>query len=136
MAVEHVDEEEVAEATPVKSDGKGGKKAAKKPVQQASEGEAAEASPVKGKGKGKNLVKKSTGPAAKRAKKRGNKEVVIMEDADAEETGSGGATEGTKRKRTDDDEDNEGTDGDENANIENEVTFDLLGGQVDGVFET
>lgn len=123
------------EATPVKSDGKGGKRAAKQTVQQASEGEAAEASPVKGKGKGKSLVKKSTGPAAKRAKKRGNKEVIIMEDAGVEEIGSGGATEGNKRKRTDDDEDTEGTDGDENANIENEVSFDLLGGQVDGVFE-
>lgn len=115
----------------------------------ADEDGAAEVAPVKtkGKGKGSKIVKRgetsgNAGPIAqemKKAKKDG-KEFVIRQDTDEEGSVFGRATQGTKRKRTDGDQDMEAADEDGNlnfeaANFENEAEPDALGGQLDGAFD-
>lgn len=84
---------------------------------------------------------RSLGPAARDMKKakEGDKEFVIRQDTD-EESVSGGATQGTKRKRTDGNEDKEGADEDgnlnfEGADFENQAGPYALEGQLDGAFE-
>lgn len=144
MVAEQAGEGEAAEAAPVKSDDNGGKTVAKKVVQQAGEGGASEKSPIKGKGKGGKVVDKdskteTTGFVGwgKKKSKKSAKEVVIYEDVD--EGPLGDAMHGTKRKRTDDDEETEVADDEsvkfEDNDAENNFGFHSLGGQLDGAVE-
>ena len=140
MVAEKVGEGEAAEVAPVNSKDNGGKI-----VQQAGEGGASEKTPIKGKGKGGKVVDKDGKSETtafigwgKDKSKKSAKEVIIYEDVD-EEDPLGDAKHGTKRKRTDDDEDNEVADDEgvdfEDDDVENHFGVHSLGGQFDGAVE-
>lgn len=140
MAAERAGEGEVAEVAPVNSDDNAGET-----VQQAGEGGASEKSPIKRKGKGGKVVDKNGKSETtdfigwgKNKSKKSAKEVIIYEDVD-EEGPLGDAKHGTKRKRTDDDEDNEVADAEgvdfEDNDVENHFGVHLLEDQLDGAVE-
>ncbi|MCJ1426799.1 hypothetical protein MMC29_004702 [Sticta canariensis] len=139
MVGEKAGESEAAEVAPVNSKDNGGKT-----VQQAGEGGASEKSPIKGKGKGGKAVDKDgkseiTGfiGRGKDKSKKSAKEVIIYEDVE-EEGPLGDAKHGTKRKRTDDEDnevaDDEGVDFEDN-DVENHFGVHSLEGQLDGGVE-
>ncbi|MCJ1267101.1 hypothetical protein MMC22_006986 [Lobaria immixta] len=94
------------------------KKLRKRAVEQDGEGEAVETTPVKRTGKGAKTAKKdgksgNTEPVAMGTKKakKGDPKVITTQEAHEKKSEVGGAVQGIKRKRTDDDEETEKTEG-------------------------
>lgn len=68
--------------------------------------------------------------------KKGDTKVITMQEAGEEKSEVGGAVQGTKRKRTNGDEEKEKTDGNGSVDLKDGDGVDALGGKLNEEFET